>query len=49
MNPFQPYYIPRRRAELIAYLVKRFPNGNWQKKSRAMLYAVYRKTRDKEV
>jgi len=48
MNPYDKYYIPYNRKELIAFLVRRWPNGNWQKKPRAMLYAVYRKTRDKE-
>jgi hypothetical protein len=48
MDNFNPYYIPKNRRELIAYLVKKWPNGNWQKKSRACLMAVYRKTRDKE-
>ena len=48
MDNFNPYYIPKNRRELIAYLVKRFPTGKWHGKSRACLYAVYRKTRDKE-
>jgi len=47
MNPYQPYYIPKNRRELIAYLVKRFPNSNWQRKSRACLLAVYLKERNK--
>jgi hypothetical protein len=47
MDNFNPYYIPKRREELIAYLVKKWPNGNWQKKSRACLMAVYLKERNK--
>jgi len=47
MDAFNPYYLPQRKEELIAYLVKKYPNGNWHKKSRLCLEAVYRKERDR--
>ncbi len=49
MDNWDKYYIPHNRRELVAYLVKRWPNGNWHKKSRACLYAVFFKTREKDI
>ena len=48
MNPYAPYWLPHTKREVLAWLVKRYPEGRFKGMRKGQLLKIYHSTRRKE-